>query len=343
MRLQYFHSLFFGWAALVILMACNKGDDPIQPNPDPNWNPTYVSIDQPNWFPAMPAPDLNPTSLEGIALGRRLYYDAALHPEGSFSCSSCHVQSEGFTSNPGGTAVVSHVNLGWYDAFLWNGKIEGGLENIMYFEVNDFFQTDVDRLSVNEVYRGKFFQAFGDSTITRVACSKALAQFVRSMISADAHYDRYKHGNELPTPDEVMGEKIFNSEAGDCFHCHVPPLFTDNSFHNIGLDSVFEGDAVGRFLVSGNDYDKGAFKTPTLRNIALTAPYMHDGRFQTLEEVIDHYNEGVHSSYSLDPIMTKPGKENGLQLSETQKQQLIAFLLSLTDSTYVSNESFSSP
>jgi cytochrome c peroxidase len=120
-------------------------------------------------------------------------------------------------------------------------------------------------------------------------------------------------------------------------------LFTDNGFHNTGLDSVFDGFNRGRFNVTGEAKDMGLFRTPTLRNCALTAPYMHDGRYQTLDEVIEHYNSGVHKTATIDPIMTLPGKEMGLLLSNTQKQHLKAFLLTLTDTTILSNPQYSRP
>lgn len=136
---------------------------------------------------------------------------------------------------------------------------------------------------------------------------------------------------------------IFITERGDCFHCHGLPLMTDNGFHNIGLDSVFTGADLGRFLVTGEASDKGAFKAPTLRNVALTAPYMHDGRFQTLEEVVEHYNSGVKPSPSLDAIMTKPGQVTELGLVPEEKADLVAFLRTLTDEPFVTDTALASP
>lgn len=339
---KYTHSLWLVAVFALLLSSCQKKDDP-DPTPPVDYNPTYVKLDLPKWVPLLPKDDDNALTEEGIRLGRKLYYDPELHKNGVHACASCHEQGTSFSSNPGGTAVLAHINLGWSDAFLWNGKVEGSLEDIMLFEVAEFSETDVDRLGLNAAYAPMFYDAFGDSSITHESCSKAMAQFVRSMTSFDSHYDRYTYGDELPTPDEYYGEMIFNSEAGDCFHCHTPPLFTDNSFHNTGLDSTFEGEHQGRFLVTRQAADMGLFKTPTLRNIAVTGPYMHDGRFETLEEVIEHYNSGVHASNTLDPIMTKVGKEKGLMLSEEQKQQLIAFLKALTDSSYMSNSAYGPP
>lgn len=338
--------LFLGLVLMFsILGACKT--EPFEPiDPDVKvFNPTPKELIYPKWFPEMPLSHNNPLTEEGIALGRRLYYDPIMHPNGVQSCSSCHDQKQSFTvSTPAGqTAVLAHVNLGWSNKFLWNGKVEGSLEDIMMFEVDEFFATDLSRLQAHPDYPELFFEAFGQRTITSELCASALAQFFRSMISTNSRFDQYYPGKIQPTPAEVRGYEIFTSEKGDCFHCHPQPLFTDNSFHNIGLESSFEGQNLGRFTVTDDATDKGLFKTPTLRNIALTAPYMHDNRFQTLEEVIEHYDHGVQKSASLDPIMTKPNQINGLQLTVQDKADLLAFLQSLTDTTYTNNTSLSAP
>lgn len=326
----------------IALASCKKGDDDVT-DPDPVHDPTPAELEYPSWFPEMPVSEDNPMTVEGIQLGRKLYYDPLLHPQGTNSCSSCHAQESSFSIPAPGTAVLAHVNLGWSSTFLWNGKIEGTMEDIMLFEVEEFFQTDVSRLQQNDDYPDLFEEAFGERTITTEHCAMALAQFFRSMISANSRFDRYYPGTIQPTQAEERGYLIFNTEKGDCFHCHIPPLFTDNLFHNIGLDSTFTAENVGRAEVTGNERDHAKFKTPTLRNVALTAPYMHDGRFQTLEEVIDHYDHGVKESNSLDPIMSKPGKGTGLQLSDQEKADLLAFLKSLTDTSYTQNPNLSNP
>lgn len=331
----------------VILIASCKKSSPIEPPDSPqeviDYNPVMVELDYPSWFPEMPLSDDNPLTEQGIALGRKLYHEPLLHPQASMSCSSCHYQEQSFTINTSGTAVLPHINLGWSSSFLWNGKVEGRLEDIMLFEVAEFFGTDLSKLKNHPNYPDLFYEAFGDRSITNESCAKALAQFFRTMISDNSRFDRYYPGKIQPTLAEVRGEYIFNSERGDCFHCHPQPLFTDNQFHNIGLDSVFDASNEGRFAVTNNNSDRGLFKTPTLRNVALTAPYMHDGRFKTLEEVIDHYDHGVHSSSTLDPMMTKSGKLKGLNLSQEDKANLLAFLLSLTDSSYTTDSNLSKP
>ena len=142
---------------------------------------------------------------------------------------------------------------------------------------------------------------------------------------------------------ELRGQLLFNSELGDCFHCHSTPLTTDLLFHNNGIDSVFEDFDKGLYNVTGSESDIGLFKTPSLRNVEMTAPYMHDGRFQTLEEVVEHYNSGVKRSPTLDPLMTKENRKNGLNLSTYDKAALVAFLKTLTDESYLNDPKYKNP
>lgn len=332
---------------LITFSACQKEKKPVPvPENFEPYNPTMVTPEYPRYFPVLYIPNDNPLTVEGIALGRRLYYDRKLSQNGpreGLSCSSCHFQTSSFTINTGGTAVLPHINLAWNRSFLWNGKIEGTLEDIMQFEVEEFFVADMEVLQDDRDYPSMFFKAFGSSIITRQKTEYALAQFFRTLVSTNSKYDRFMRRDVSLSPAELRGYRIFFQERGDCYHCHSAPLFTDNQFHNIGLDAVFHTADEDRSHVTGLVSDKGKFKTPTLRNIELTAPYMHDGRFNTLEEVVDHYNNGVKHSASLDPIMTKPGKELGLQLTEQDKSDLIAFLKTLTDTSYTINPDLSDP
>ena len=165
-----------------------------------------------------------------------------------------------------------------------------------------------------------------------------IGQFERTLISANSRYDKYLRQELQLTPSELNGYVIFNSETGDCFHCHGAPFFTDFMSHNNGLDSVFLDLGLGYLTEDSLDY--GKFKTPTLRNIVYTAPYMHDGRYLTLEEVIEHYNIGGIPSYTIDPLMKQVGV--GLLLTESEKEDLLMFLLTLTDDEFLSNPDFSS-
>lgn len=332
------------FALLVFTTACRRDareDDAAEVH-----RTTPYALEYPSYFPQPSIPASNPLTQEGIALGRRLYYDTLLSRTGpfqGFACATCHDQDRSFTVPTAGTNVLAHVNLAWSTHFLWNGKVSGTLEDVMRFEVEEFFQVDAANLNVHPEYPALFQQAFGSSTITNDLVIKALAQWFRRMTSSNSRFDQYMKGEISLTPQEMEGAMIFLSEIGDCFHCHALPLMTDNAFHNIGLSASFSGTDVGRFAVTGAPMDMGAFKTPTLRNIALTAPYMHDGRFQTLEEVVDHYSGGVQHSASLDPIMTKPGTITTLGLTPQQKASLISFLHTLTDDTFLNDPELASP
>lgn len=299
---------------------------------------TPTNITYPFNFPEMVIPEDNQPTEEAIALGRSLYYDNILHKNQSMSCSSCHDQAKSFTTYQSNS--LAHINLGWNNHFLWNGKIEGSLEDIMMFEVEDFLQTDMAVVNQSEKYRAGFKQAYGVSTITSKDVAYALAQFFRTLNSYDSKYDKWLRGEATLSPEEYDGLEIFNSERGDCFHCHGTLLFHDNGFSNNGLDL---NPAEGRFAITQDPNDLGKFKTPTLRNIELTAPYMHDGRYATLEEVIGFYSGGVqHNSPNLSPLM-KYSAQGGVQLNPMEVDNLIAFLKTLTDESYTTRESLSDP
>lgn len=320
---------------LATLFFCKKEIEPA------TYSPTLVEFETPAHFPFLNLPKDNPLTVEGINLGRKLYYDSLLHPNKTNSCASCHLQDEGFSSI--NVNSLPHVNMAWSTFFLWNGEIEGGLEEAMEFEVHDFFKTDFDQLKQDPHYLSLYEDAFGTTDINLETTSKALAQFLRTVVSANSDYDEFFKGEKPLTASQYRGYLIYNSEKGDCFHCHGYPLLADNQFHNTGLDSVFTSNNMGRYEITKNTSDVGKFKTPTLRNVEFTRPYMHDGRFMTLEEVVEFYNSGVKLSPTLDPIMTKSGKENGLGLSEQDKKDLVNFLKSFTDNEFLTSEAYSNP
>ena len=333
------------------LSACRKDPSISQDDPCAS-TPTPLHLDYHAFFPDPVIPADNPLTVEGVELGRRLYYDPILSSSGPLagrSCSSCHFQEHAFTvPDPGvpaigSTNVLSHCNLAWASHFLWDGSAGPTLEDVMRYEVEDFFQLDVNVLREHPEYPELFRKAFGTCEITLPLVEKAMAQWFRRLTSANSKFDRFLKNEEALSPEEWRGFQLFFTEAGDCFHCHSMPLMTDDGFHNIGLDSIFTGKGVGRYAVTGNPMDMGAFKTPTLRNIALTAPYMHDGRFQTLEEVVDFYSGGAKHSPSLDPIMTKPGTGITIGMTPEQKADLVAFLHTLTDDVFVTDTALASP
>jgi cytochrome c peroxidase len=326
---------------LAIISACKKDT-----TTNPDGGLTYLEVPSPPFFPAMLVPADNPLSKEGVALGRKLYYDSRLSVGGNLagqSCASCHHQQNGFSiGESSGTPVLPHVNLGWSDHFLWNGKVIGTLEEVMEFEVREFFQTDLNYFNSLEEYKADFKKVFGNEQISYERLGMALAQFLRTLNSYNSPYDQWLRGEAMLSPLEWRGLELFFSEAADCFHCHAGPLFMDKLFHNTGLDSVSVPGS-GHEAISGMAYHRGSFKTPTLRNVAVRGPYMHDGRFQSLREVVDFYAEEMYENDNLDPLFQKYGPVQRLTLTEYDKQALVAFLEALTDPVFLSDENLSAP
>lgn len=323
---------------LLLLTACkkDKGNNALSFTP--------YTIDIPKRFPAMEIPADNQMSVERLQLGRKLYYDPILSNDGR-ACATCHIQQVGFTNNNiTGTTVLPHQNLGWNKFFLWKGGKSGTLEDIMMFEVKDFFATDVNKLNASTFYKEAFYKAYGVNTITQKEIAYALAQFFRVLNSGNSKFDKYRRGELSLTLEERNGMITFFTERGDCFHCHNDIFLTDNEFHNTGLDSVFYPGNMGRYEVTGNVNDIGKYKTPTLRNCELRTRFMHDGRYSTLEDVIEFYNSGVkQTSVNIDPLMTIPEKATGLHLTQQEKSDLLLFLKTLTDTAFLNNPELIEP
>jgi cytochrome c peroxidase len=211
--------------------------------------------------------------------------------------------------------------------------------------------TVVSKLSMSNIYREQFMHAFGSEDITANKIALALEQFMNSIVSNGTKYDKYRRGELVLDSAEERGRQLFFAEynpsfpelsGADCAHCHSGPNFSNNRYMNNGTKSEAEIMDFGRQIVTGNLNDKGKFKVITLRNIALTAPYMSDGTIQTLEEVIDHYNIGLKESTTLDPAL-RFTKEKGLMLSPLDKADLVAFLKTLTDYTLISDPKYADP
>lgn len=339
---------------------------------EPQWEATPYNLEIPAFFPPMDIPADNPLTVEGVNLGRHLFWEKALSLDYTMSCGSCHAPdanfsdpnqySEGVSGMLGDRNASAIINMGWSPSFAWDGRsltledhirdpVEHPLEmNVAWEVVEDRLQNE--NLSMD--YPQMFWDAFGEDVITEDLAVKAIAQFIRTMISSDSKFDKYRRGEAQLTSQEYMGYQLFLKEGGDpevnpggefgadCFHCHGEAglQFSDYLFHNNGLDASFENDP-GRFNVTAWPLDSGLFKTPTLRNVALSGPYMHDGRFNTLEEVVEHYNSGGVPSSTIDTFMKYT--TGGLQLAPAQKEALIAFLNTLTDETYINNPDFQDP
>ncbi|MBI2272048.1 MAG: cytochrome-c peroxidase [Bacteroidetes bacterium] len=340
-------------AFIIIVFSCRRDADIV-------CTATPYTLTIPKRFPQPVIPADNPLTVEGIRLGRMLYYDPILSSNG-LSCSTCHKNERSystpfFTTKTGQKiSVPPHINLAWNTDYNWNGS-EPTLDRLCLGDFGpDFFNTNmaslVQKLKKHPQYPLLFNKAFSISDLSTITYSElqlkivyAISQFMRTMISSESRCDKMVRHEIMFTPEEMDGFQTFVTERGDCFHCHGYPLFTSNTFNNNGLDSTLTGANLGRNLVTSNNYDKGKFSVPTLRNIELTAPYMHDGRYQTLEEVVEFYNSGVHwNSPNVDPLMTKPAKEYGLNLTPVQKANLVKFLKTLTDTIFINNPDFKNP
>lgn len=345
--------------SLTIISCSTGGDggDPYEATPSPLVIPQLFQdklID-----PVIPAD--NPQTVEGIALGRKLFFDPILSGDGTQSCSTCHNPENAFTDprqfsvgidgSIGTRNSMPIFNVAWNfnELFFWDGRATSVEDQafgpvVNPVEMKNTWPNAVASLQADSEYPDLFLAAFGTSTIDSTMVTKAIAQFERTLISANSKFDKYTRGEVELTPSELNGLNVFLDEGrGDCFHCHGnpnSPLWTDNIFHNNGLDASFTDR--GRGMVTGDPREFGQFKSPSLRNLAYTAPYMHDGRFATLEEVINHYSEGLVYSETIDPLM-KTVSAGGVHLTEQDKADLKAFLLSLSDPSFVSNPDFQDP
>jgi len=325
-----------------------------------SYKPMPVTLDVPtfatDYLGDMPIPEDNPMTVEGIFLGRKLFYDTRLSNDSTKSCASCHLQSAGFTDpeqfsegitgERGNRNAMQIINAAWFTSFFWDGRA-ASLEDqalgpvVNPVELNTTWPKVEEKISNDRLYSILFKMAFGTSEVDSMKIVKAISQFERTLLSFDSKYDSFFYGDFTGLNEsEMNGFDIYFSEKGDCIHCHAGPNLTDNEFRNNGLDS--ELTDLGLADVTGLVEDEGKFKVPTLRNIEYTAPYMHDGRFATLEDVVEHYNSGVHAdSPNLDPEMHNASE--GLNLTEAEKTDLINFLKTFSEPEFLTNSSFSNP
>jgi cytochrome c peroxidase len=348
----------FGLFLSLILFSC-KDDEGEQ------YSATPAPLDTPDLFQSLLSspliPETNPQTVEGIALGRKLFYDPILSGDGTQACANCHGSQNTFTDPlrfsigidgiAGNRNSMPLFNMAWNfnEKFFWDGRASTLEEQVFDpienpIEMHNTSENAVASLQATIEYPEMFASAFGTPTINRTLVSKAIAQFERTLISANSKFDQHLQGTATLTVSEANGLAIFMDETkGDCFHCHGnpnSPLWTDNAFHNNGLDDVFTDRGLGEF--TGDPRDFGLFKSPSIRNLAYSAPYMHDGRFNTLDEVINHYSDGLIFSPTIDPLM-KTIAQGGVQLTQTDKDDLKAFLLSLSDPSFLNNPDFQNP
>lgn len=312
--------------------------------------PLESALATPRGFPALMAPADNLPTAERIALGRELFYDERLSSTKAVSCASCHVQARAFADpNPHSLGVEQRegtrnapglINEAWGKSYFWDGR-EATLELQAVkpienpLEMASSLEEVATRLSGDARMMRRFEQAYS-APPTADTIPKALASFVRSLISSDSRYDQYLRGDEgALSAAERRGEEIFSGERGECFHCHVGYNLTSQGYRNDGI--ALDDPDPGRFEITGKPLDRGKFKTPTLRNVGVTAPYMHDGSLATLEAVVDHYDAGGRGHENTDPLI-KP-----LGLGDIDKADLVAFLKALTDEAFLTNPAFADP
>lgn len=309
-------------------------------------------------FPQVRLPADNPLTEEGVELGRRLFQDKRLSVNQTQACASCHDQGRAFADvrrfslgaeqQVGKRNAMPLFNLAWQPAFFWDGRAATLREQVLMpiqdaHEMNETLPKVVAKLSADAECVEAFRAAFGVTKITEGEIAKALEQYLLTLVSQESRFDRAARKVAELTESEKRGLRLFVTEfdpkrglrGADCFHCHGGTLFMSQPFANNGL--VLAEDDIGRMAVTKDEADRGKFKTPSLRNIARTAPYMHDGRFATLEEVVEHYSSGVRNSPTLDPNLAKH-PAGGIQLTAEEKADLVAFLKTLTDESFTGGE-----
>jgi len=334
--------LFVAW--LLFSVSCKK-TDPAVSEPDDE-----LTLVIPDGYP-QPVYQFqnNPLTKEGFELGKKLFYDPVLSKDNSISCGSCHQQFAAFSHSG---HKVSHgiyglfgkrnapglFNLIWQPTMMWDGGVTqldlqpmAPITNPI--EMDETLPHVVAKLQADPQYTQQFKNVFGTDSITSALMFKAMAQFLGMLNSTNSRYDQYERGEAVLSADELSGLQLFRT---NCESCHREPFFTDFSYRNNGLDTAFADS--GRAVITLVADDLGKFKVPSLRNIALTAPYMHDGRFETLSSVVHHYRNGVENSSTLDSSLTA-----GISLTDEEASKLIDFLHTLTDVSFITDPRFKEP
>lgn len=352
-------------ASLLIVQACKK-DNNDNPSNEVKYDPTPYNLEYGN-FPAPPIAQDNPLTVQGVQLGRMLFYEKMLSKDGSQACADCHRQEHAFTDTAkfsigvrglqGKRQAMSVFNMAWHtNEFFWDGRAHL-LRDQSLLPIQDELEMDeslanvVAKLNQNQTYKDQFIRAFGSEEVTTERMSLAMEQFMNSIISNNSKYDQYLAGKAQLSASEERGRQLYfkeynqffpDSSGADCAHCHGGLNFENDEYMNNGLDADGNFTDIGREKVTKNAADKGKFKVTSLRNIEHTAPYMHDGRFTTLEEVVEHYNSGLKASATLD-LALEQTRATGLMLTAQDKADLVAFLKTLTDKTLLTNPEYSNP
>lgn len=347
----------------ILLVASCKDDDTAKPGTINQDNTPYQLLYGNFTTPKIASDNL--LTMQGVMLGRMLFYETMLSADGTQACASCHLQEFAFTDTArfsvgirgakGGRNAMSVFNMAWNEnQFFWDGRadllrhqsllpIQDGLE------MDETLENVVGKLAESHMYKNQFIRVFGTDEITSEKISLALEQFMNSITSTNSKYDAFLLDSSVFNLSENRGLRLFNTEynpffpeqsGADCQHCHSGLNFENDKYMNNGLDATFAD--IGREAATGSAQDRGKFKVTSLRNIALTAPYMHDGRFNSLEDVVEHYNSEIIASATLDPALEQT-REKGLLLTEQDKKDLVAFLKTLTDKDLTNNNNYSNP
>lgn len=352
----------------LLVFSCSSNDNltHIEYNPQP-FNiefPVYTQLidNREVILPEMPIPADNPLTVDGVELGRHLFYDNVLSADNTMSCSTCHLPEGAFTDNlavsegidgiAGTRSSMSLLNVGFFDnGLFWDGRSKTLEEQALLpvedeIELHNTWSEVIPKLQESELYKTLFRKAFGIEKIEEInkeLAAKAIAQFERSIVSFDSKFDQFLKGEVFLTDDELYGFEMFidapDVTDAQCAHCHNLPLMTSNDYFNNGFQ---EANTIQDFIDKGLgaitiDAQNGFFRAPSLRNIELTGPYMHDGSLQTLEEVIEHYSSGGKESPSKDPLL------DDINLTAYDKMALKEFLLTLTDRVVIDEERLQNP
>jgi len=352
-----------GFLVLLILVACNK-DEPTDNLTDIPYQISPYRIDLPAHFPNLYIPPDNPLTKQGVTLGRHLFYDPILSADSTMSCASCHLPQLAFTDAlsvstgidgiAGKRSAMSLINIGFVSAGLfWDGRAKTLEEQALLpvedpIEMHNTWPNVVRKLQNHSVYPRLFREAFGiesKNAITKELAAKAIAQFERIIISKDSKFDRIQQKKDFYTDLELVGQGIYFDDDpdlpdGECGHCHNTPMATSDDFFNNGLSAATTLDGfpdLGRGAITNSKADNGKFRAPTLRNIGISGPYMHDGRFKTIDEVFEHYNSGGKKSPNVDPLL-RP-----LKLDAFHLRALKAFIETFNDTLFYKNPDIQNP
>ncbi|MFK7809420.1 MAG: cytochrome-c peroxidase [Saprospiraceae bacterium] len=363
---------------IFLMLACNSDDEDVNTDCDPltedcsevnltdiEYNPQPYNLEIPANFPPMEVPVDNALTVDGVELGRHLFYDPILSADSTMSCSTCHMQSMSFTDNlavspgidgiAGKRSSMSLLNVGfYYTGLFWDGRSTTLEEQALLpvedpIELHTTWPNVIEKFKAHSSYPSMFRKAFGIESpdeITKELAAKAIAQFERIMISSGkSRYDLVESATPgmFYTEQELQGRDLYFDETDEhpgCSHCHTGALLTTNEYQNNGFQdasSYEDYEDKGHGLVTGNLVDNGKFRVPTLRNIEYTAPYMHDGSFSTLEEVIDHYAAGGFEAIGTNTLLTP------FPITDEEKEALIAFIKTFSDQAFLDNPDLANP